>query len=298
MTFNEGANLDISQVTGGKSGAIVGGGIGGLVLMLLVAFLGGNPFGGGSSSALDLDQILTGGSQSEALDVSHCRTGADANADDVCRIIGTVNSAQDFWTDALPAQTGRQYRPAQTVIYSGATSSPCGTASNATGPFYCPSDERVYVDASFFDELSSRFGADGGTLAQMYVVAHEYGHHVQNVLGILARGQDGRTGPLSGGVRIELMADCFAGVWAHHAASTQDAQGNTLIQPLTNADIRSALSAAAAVGDDHIQESLGGGRVDRDTWTHGSSDSRQRWFLAGYESGTVGSCDTFATDDL
>lgn len=298
MTFNEGANLDISQVTGGKSGAIVGGGIGGLVLMLLVAFLGGNPFGGGSSSAFDLDQILTGGSQSEALDVSHCRTGADANADDVCRIIGTVNSAQDFWTDALPAQTGRQYRPAQTVIYSGATSSPCGTASNATGPFYCPSDERVYVDASFFDELSSRFGADGGTLAQMYVVAHEYGHHVQNVLGILARGQDGRTGPLSGGVRIELMADCFAGVWAHHAASTQDAQGNTLIQPLTNADIRSALSAAAAVGDDHIQESLGGGRVDRDTWTHGSSDSRQRWFLAGYESGTVGSCDTFATDDL
>ncbi len=298
MTFNEGANLDISQVTGGKSGAIVGGGIGGLVLMLLVAFLGGNPFGGGSSSALDLDQILTGGSQSEALDVSHCRTGADANADDVCRIIGTVNSAQDFWTDALPAQTGRQYRPAQTVIYSGATSSPCGTASNATGPFYCPSDERVYVDASFFDELSSRFGADGGTLAQMYVVAHEYGHHVQNVLGILARGQDGRTGPLSGGVRIELMADCFAGVWAHHAASTQDAQGNTLIQPLTNADIRSALSAAAAVGDDHIQESLGGGRVDRDTWTHGSSDSRQRWFLAGYDSGTVGSCDTFATDDL
>jgi len=298
MTFNEGANLDISQVTGGKSGAIVGGGIGGLVLMLLVAFLGGNPFGGGSSSAFDLDQILTGGSQSEALDVSHCRTGADANADDVCRIIGTVNSAQDFWTDALPAQTGRQYRPAQTVIYSGATSSPCGTASNATGPFYCPSDERVYVDASFFDELSSRFGADGGTLAQMYVVAHEYGHHVQNVLGILARGQDGRTGPLSGGVRIELMADCFAGVWAHHAASTQDAQGNTLIQPLTNADIRSALSAAAAVGDDHIQESRGGGHVDRDTWTHGSSDSRQRWFLAGYESGTVGSCDTFATDDL
>ncbi|GAA3524384.1 membrane protein [Aeromicrobium flavum] len=301
MTFNEGANLDTSQVTGGgKGGAVVGGGIGGLLLMLLFAFLGGNPLdgGGGTGSAFDVNQVLTGGSQSSSIDVSQCKTGADANKDDTCRIIGTVNSAQDYWTDALPADVNRQYREAQTVIYSGATQSPCGTASNQTGPFYCPSDERVYIDASFFDQLTSQFGADGGNLAQMYVVAHEYGHHVQNVLGILAKGQDGKTGPRSGGVRIELMADCMAGVWANHAASTQDAQGNTLIKPLTQGDIDSALSAAAAVGDDHIQEELGGGRVNQDSWTHGSSESRQRWFQTGYETGNVNNCDTFATNDL
>lgn len=299
MTFNEGARLDTSQVTGGgKAGAVVGGGIGGLLLMLLVVFLGGNPLGGGNSSAFDVNQILTGGQNGSSIDVSQCETGADANENDVCRIIGTVNSAQDYWTDALPADINRQYRQAQTVIYSGATQSPCGTASNQTGPFYCPSDERVYVDAAFFDELTKNFGADGGNLAQMYVVAHEYGHHVQNILGILAKGQDGQTGPRSGGVRIELMADCFAGVWAHNAANTQDADGNTLLQPLTNSDIQSALSAAAAVGDDHIQETLGGGRVNQDSWTHGSSESRQRWFTAGYESGNLNSCDTFAANDL
>ncbi|MCL3837239.1 KPN_02809 family neutral zinc metallopeptidase [Aeromicrobium duanguangcaii] len=298
MTFNEGANLDTSQVIGGKSGAVVGGGVGGLLLVLLFAFLGGNPLGGGSSSAFDVNQVLTGGSNSSAIDVSQCKTGADANENDVCRIVGTVNSAQDYWTDALPADINRQYREAPTVIYSGSTQSACGTASNQTGPFYCPSDERVYIDASFFDQLSSQYGADGGNLAQMYVVAHEYGHHVQNILGILAKAQDGKAGPRSNGVRVELMADCFAGVWAHHAASTQDDQGNTLIKPLTRKDIDSALSAAAAVGDDHIQAELGGGRVNQDSWTHGSSESRQRWFTAGYESGNLNSCDTFATNEL
>ncbi|WP_313405852.1 neutral zinc metallopeptidase [Aeromicrobium sp.] len=298
MTFNEGARLDTSQVTGGKAGGVIGGGIGGLVLMLLIAFLGGNPLGGGSASGFDVNQVLTGGSQSGSVDVSECQTGADANRSDVCRIVGTVNSTQDYWTDALPADLNRQYREAKTVIYSGTTQSACGTASGATGPFYCPADERVYMDASFFDELSSRFGADGGNLAQMYVVAHEYGHHVQHILGILEKAQDGRSGPQSNGVRVELMADCLAGVWANHAAQTQDEQGNTLIQPLTRADIDSALSAAAAVGDDHIQETLGGGRVNQDSWTHGSSESRQSWFIRGYESGTINQCDTFATNDL
>lgn len=298
MTFNEGANLDTSQVTsggGGKAGAVMGGGIGGLLLMLLVVFLGGNPLAGGSSSSFDVNQIDTGGANASSVDLSQCKTGADANRDTTCRIVGTVNSVQDYWTDALPRDVGRQYRQATTVIYSGATQSPCGTASNATGPFYCPSDERVYIDASFFDQLESQFGADGGNLAQMYVVAHEYGHHVENILGFLAKAQSDRsTGPRSSGVRIELMADCFAGVWANHAASTQDADGNTLIKPLTQSDIDSALSAAAAVGDDHIQETLGGGRVNQDTWTHGSSESRQRWFTTGYESGNPNSCDTFS----
>lgn len=300
MSFNEGANLDTSQVTGGGSrgGLAIGGGIGGIVIVLIGMFLGVDLSQvTGSGSPFDTSQVQTTGDES-TVTFEQCKTGADANRDDTCRIIGTVNSVQDYWQDALPADVGRQYRAAKTVIYDGATQSPCGTASNQTGPFYCPSDERVYIDASFFDELTSRFGADGGALAQEYVVAHEYGHHVENILGFLAKGQDGRTGPLSGGVRIELMADCMAGVWANHAASTQDADGNTLLKPLTRADIDSALSAAAAVGDDHIQEELGGGNVNQDTWTHGSSESRQKWFLAGYEGGTVNACDTFSTDDL
>jgi predicted metalloprotease len=301
MSFNDGANLDTSQVTGGGSrgGLAIGGGIGGLVITLVAVFLGVDPsiLGSGTSNPFDTSQVQPGGSESTT-DFSQCKTGADANRDTTCRIIGTVNSVQDYWNDALPADVSRQYRAAKTVIYSGATQSPCGTASNQTGPFYCPSDERIYIDASFFDELESTYGADGGALAQEYVVAHEYGHHVENILGLLAKGQDGKTGPKSGGVRIELMADCMAGVWANHASTTEDADGNTLLKPLTEADIDSALSAAAAVGDDHIQEELGGGSVNQDTWTHGSSESRQKWFKTGYQSGTVSACDTFGTDDL
>ncbi|AWB92246.1 KPN_02809 family neutral zinc metallopeptidase [Aeromicrobium chenweiae] len=301
MSFNEGSNLDTSQVTGGGSrgGLAIGGGIGGLVIVLIGAFLGVDltSLGGSATDPFSTNQVQPGGSTSEQ-SFDQCKTGADANRDDTCRIIGTVNSVQAYWQDALPKDVDRQYRAAKTVIYSGSTQTPCGTASNQTGPFYCPSDERIYIDASFFDELTSRFGADDGALAQEYVVAHEYGHHVENILGFLAKGQDGRTGAKSGGVRIELMADCMAGVWANHAASTTDDQGNTLLKPLTERDIRSALSAASAVGDDHIQEDLGGGTVNPETWTHGSSESRQKWFLTGYESGTVNSCDTFSTNDL
>ncbi|MEV7396317.1 neutral zinc metallopeptidase [Aeromicrobium sp. NPDC092404] len=302
MTFNEGADLDISQVTGGgggvRGGAVIGGGAGGIILLILSLIFGQNLTGAGTNSAnpFDTGQIQPGGDTSTT-DFSQCKTGADANRDVTCRIIGTVNSVQDYWTDALPADVQRQYQAAKTVIYSGSTQSACGVASNATGPFYCPSDQRIYIDASFFDELTSRFGADDGALAQEYVIAHEYGHHVENLLGFLAKGQDGRTGPLSGGVRIELMADCMAGVWAHHASSTKDADGDTLLEPLTESDIQSALSAASAVGDDRIQQSQTG-RVNQESWTHGSSESRQRWFLAGYEGGTVNQCDTFSTDDL
>ncbi len=296
MSFNDKARLDTSQVLGGKGGAIAGGGVGGIILLLVFVFLGGGS--GSGSLPFDPSQVLQGGS-GDSVDVSQCQTGADANLSDVCRIVGTVNSVQDYWGDALLDDTGVEYREAQTVIFSGSTQSACGTADAAVGPFYCPADEQVYIDATFFDELSGRFGADGGSLAQMYVVAHEYGHHVEQILGDLDAGQQDRsTGPLSAGVRIELRADCLAGVWAHHAATTEDADGVTLIEPLTREDIDSALSAASAVGDDHIQTELGGGTVNPDSWTHGSSEQRQRWFLAGYESGTIESCDTFGTDDL
>ncbi len=151
----------------------------------------------------------------------------------------------------------------------------------------------MYIDASFFDELTSRYGADSGALAQEYVVAHEYGHHVQDQLGLLSRAQSGGTGADSGSVRIELMADCFAGVWAKHAASTEDADGDTLLKPLTEKDVASALSAASAVGDDRIQ-SAAGAKVNPESWTHGSSKQRQTWFMTGYRSGDPNRCDTLS----
>lgn len=301
MSFNDNARLDTSQVTGGaKTGAVVGGGIGSIVLALVVYLLGGGNIlssSGGTTSAFSTDQVTSGGSAS-SVDVSHCKTGADANKYADCLIVGTVNSVQNYWTDALPKQANRTYSDAVTVIYSGSTQSACGTASNATGPFYCPSDQRVYIDPDFFDELRTKFGSDGGQLAQEYVVAHEYGHRVQDLLGILSKYQGGGTGASSNSVRIELMADCLAGVWANHAATTKDSDGNTLIEPLSKSDITSALSAAAAVGDDHIQQTLGGGSVNQDTWTHGSSAQREKWFTAGYQNGDLNHCNTFGTDSL
>jgi predicted metalloprotease len=298
MSFDEGAGLDIDQVTGGgggfgRGGVVIGGGLGTLLIVLLGAFFGVDLSGVVQTSPLDPGNVQP--EQGSTQQFSHCKTGADANRDAECRVIGTVNSVQAFWNDALPAQQRRQYRAAKTVIYDGATQSACGTASNDAGPFYCPADERVYIDASFFDLLTQRFGADDGALAQEYVVAHEYGHHVQHILGVLGNAQDGTTGPRSGAVRVELMADCFAGVWAHHASSTISETGRPFLKPLTQNDINSALSAAAAVGDDHIQQSTTGG-IREDAWTHGSSESRQKWFLAGYKSGQSDSCDTFAVD--
>jgi len=238
--------------------------------------------------------VQTGGSQGG--DFSQCRTGADANRDAQCRVIGTVNSVQAYWATELPRH-GTAYSPANTVLYSGSRQSGCGTASNQVGPFYCPLDRKVYIDASFFNELTSRFGADDGALAQEYVVAHEYGHHVQDLLGVLDAAQSDPQGAESGAVRVELMADCLAGVWARHATETKDAQGVAFLAPLTQKDIASALSAASAVGDDRIQRAAQG-RVTPESWTHGSSEQRQRWFTTGYQRGAVDSCDTLNTASL
>ncbi|HET7302962.1 MAG TPA: neutral zinc metallopeptidase [Segeticoccus sp.] len=301
MSFNDDANLDTSQVEGGGGGGFRrgglaiggGGGIIGLLIYLVFAFLGPTDDGAGAQG-----QQAAGSEQqpAQSQDFSRCRTGADANRDVECRVIGTVNSVQDYWDRALP-QYGVQYSPAKTVLYSGATQSACGTASNQVGPFYCPLDGRVYIDASFFSELTSRFGADSGALAQEYVVAHEYGHHVQDLLGLLDRAQQDPQGAQSASVRTELMADCLAGVWADHATNTTDAQGNRLLEPLTRQDIDSALSAAAAVGDDRIQRRVQG-RVTPETWTHGSSRERQHWFLVGYRTGDLNQCDTFSAGNL
>jgi len=306
MSFNDDSTLDTSQVEsgggGGRGGLAVGGGLGGVIVLILTLLFGGNITGGGTNGGLVPGQgtgpnpgsVEPGGVQ--ANDFAQCKTGADANRDVQCRVVGTVNSVQDYWTAELP-RYGKPYRPAKTVLYSGATSSACGTASNRVGPFYCPGDKKVYIDASFFAELTSRFGADSGALAQEYVVAHEYGHAIQDQLGILNRAQLDPQGQDSGAVRIELMADCLAGVWAKHASATRASNGQTYLKTLTATDIQSALSAAAAVGDDRIQQKLQG-RVTPESWTHGSSASRQLWFGTGYRSGDLNQCDTFTAANL
>ena len=281
--YNRNKRLDPSQVQdvrgrrmgGGAPIAIGGGGIG-LLIMLAIVLLGGDPgvlTGGGSTSYLDE------GTSSDL--AAECQTGADAERRDDCRLLLFVNSIQEYWTGAL-----RGYQPTVTQFFSQATQTACGNASSAVGPFYCPGDRKVYIDIGFFDELQQRFGARGGDLAEAYVLAHEYGHHVQNLTGTLSASQGGGSGPESGAVRVELQADCYAGVWARNAVQTG------YIVELSDADIAAALDAAAAVGDDRIQESSGG-RVNPERWTHGSSQQRQAWFNNGYRSGDPATCDTF-----
>lgn len=215
-------------------------------------------------------------------------SAAPAEGPEVHFVAFVLDDAQANW-ERVFAQQGQPYRHAKLVLYTDATQTGCGFGQAATGPFYCPADERVYIDLGFFHELSTRFGARG-QFAQAYVVAHEIGHHVQKLLGISQRVDgirhtEGATGP---SVRLELQADCFAGIWAH---STQQ---RDLLQA---GDIDSALSAAAAVGDDRLQRSATG-TVSPESWTHGSSAERVKWFRRGYDGGSLDVCNTFATRDL
>ena len=285
MTFNDNARLDPSKVSRrGRNTAIGvgGGGVLVLVLFLVSQFLG-----------VDLTGLAGGGQQQPVQEESleHCKTGADANADQDCLIVGAVNSLDAYWSEFLPTQ-GVDYRPtADVVLFEGGTSTGCGQASSATGPFYCPADEKIYMDTGFFAELANRFGGSDDPLAIAYVVAHEYGHHIQNISGIMSNLNLRDTGPASDGVRLEVQADCFAGAWVGAAATTRDQDGNTFLKPPTEAEIRDALDAAASVGDDRIQSQTQG-QVTPETWTHGSSEMRQRWFLAGYQGGP-NACNTF-----
>jgi len=287
MRFRPGARLDPSQVEDRRGGmlglpggglTVGGGGLGlvGIVIYLLVTVLSNG--GLGQLGTLDGSTVAQG---PPGQVVSDCRTGADANTREDCRILADVNSIQRYWAGALP-----NYTVAKTVFFTGSTPTGCGTASTDVGPFYCPADKHVYIDLGFFDELQSRFGARGGPFAQAYVLAHEYGHHVQDVLGTLTAGTS-QQGAQGRSVRTELQADCYAGVWAKHAAQTGYIAG------LTKADIADALDAAAAVGDDRIQAETQG-QVNPETWTHGSSVQRQHWFTTGFQAGNRSACNTFA----
>jgi predicted metalloprotease len=271
---------------GGGGLAVGGGGLGivGVVIYLLFAVLGGGGDLGGQLAPLE-DQVVGRGDTPSEIS-QECRTGADANERQDCRIVGVVNSVQAFWNGVFQ-RSNRQYPYADTVFFTDEVQTGCGLASSQVGPFYCPSDQHVYIDLGFFDELQSRFGAGAAPFAQAYVIAHEYGHHVQNQLGALDRIGNDRQGPESAAVRSELQADCYGGVWAAHAVESG------LIEDLTQADINAGLDAATAIGDDRIQERTTG-QVNPETWTHGSSEQRRRWFSRGYEQGTPSACDTFS----
>ena len=262
-----------------------GGGVGVavLVIYLLITLLSGGD-GLGQLAPLDDRQVGQGDTPSEVS--QECRTGEDANERQDCRIVAVVNSVQRFW-DGVFQRSGRQYPYVDTVFFTDQVQTQCGVATSQVGPFYCPRDQQVYIDLGFFDELQSRLGAGGPPFAQAYVIAHEYGHHVQNQLGVLDRIGNDRQGPESLAVRSELQADCYAGVWAANAVETE------LIEELTQADINEGLDTAAAIGDDRIQEQTQG-QVNPERWTHGSSEQRRRWFSRGYEEKRPAVCDTFS----
>jgi uncharacterized protein len=287
MAFNPNARLDPTQVEDrrgrmGRAGPIaVGGGGLGILGLIVALLLGIDPFGGAVPSNPAQPGTAVQPAQ-PAPSAEECRVGQDANQRTDCRIVGYVNSIQAFWADAFGG-SGQRYQPARTVLFSGATQAGCGFAEAAQGPFYCPADQQIYLDLTFFGELQQRFGARGGPFAEAYVLAHEYGHHVQNQLGILRSAGGGDSGPNSAAVQVELQADCLAGIWAHNATATG------YLRPLTEADIGAAVDAAAAVGDDRIQRRTQG-RVTPESWTHGSSRQRQQAFASGYTSGNAGAC--------
>jgi len=263
-------------IPGGKAGGGLGSIIVVVVLFLLFNFVTGGDGGGGSIPGLG---GLGGGAAAEPGGTLNPQGDTDE------QLAYVVSSVQAFWA-ATFQRAGKDYPETKLVLFDQATSSPCGQASAATGPFYCPADQKVYLELGFFDELKSRFGAKGGDFAMAYVVAHEFGHHVQNALGISEQAQQQAQADPSQekaiSVKVELQADCLAGVWAHSAKSD-----------LEPGDIDEALSAASAVGDDRIQESTTG-RIEPEAWTHGSAEQRTQWFTTGYSSGDVNACDTFA----
>ncbi len=289
MPFNENKRLDPSQVqdrrgqSTGRTIAIGGGGLG-LIVLLVSLFFGVDPTD--LLTGLEEANTSTSGSYTDATDLqAECQTGADANTREDCRIVGFVNSIQAFWADEF-ALNELEYIPAKTVLFTESTQAACGYASGATGPFYCPQDQMIYLDLDFFDVIQSRFGVKGGPFAEAYILAHEYGHHVQNLLGVLETSSGVRsTGPESMSVFTELQADCLAGIWTFHATETG------YMEPLTREEISQSLDAAASVGDDRIQKQTQG-YVVPEAWTHGSSEQRLAALEDGLQSGDVSTCDT------
>jgi predicted metalloprotease len=313
MRFNPKARLNTRRVrdsgrsgtrgvggTGGLPipGGVAGGGITGLIVVVVIVvismWLGGGLPGGssGSGAGYDTDRM------SDSDRYENCKTGEDANTDVDCARVAVENSLHDYWSDTLAAQSDVSFEPEEALqTFSGGVSTGCGQASAAVGPFYCPVDRSIYLDTTFFDEVLERqLGGPDGGFVEPYVLAHEYGHHIQNLMGTMGKVRT-QQGAGSDAVRLELQADCYAGMWAGSATTTEDANGEVLISELTQQDVQQAVEAAEAVGDDRIQ-SAGGGSVDPDSFTHGSAAQRVKWFRTGYENGSLRACDTFAAGAL
>lgn len=314
MQYNDDAQLDTSVVEDARSGgggfgglgrgglAVGGGGLGivGVIVVVLLQVLGG---GGSSGLPGGLTGLSGVGTSSGVTSVdnsqlaSSCKTGKDANSNTDCAVVADIESIEDYWKSELPA-LGPQYTHAPTVFFRGQVSTGCGAADTGVGPFYCPADKRVYIDLSFFDELRTQFGATGGAFVNAYVLAHEYGHHVQDLLGTEDKINHNATGAKSDSVRLELQADCYAGVWANHATTAAGADGKPFITSITKADISAALDTAGRIGDDWIQSHLGSGTPNPNTFTHGTSAQRQKWFSTGYSTGNPSACNTFSASSL
>jgi predicted metalloprotease len=323
MRFNPKARLDTSRVRdtgrgGGGGGGMgggpmripmpggskAGGGIGGVLIIILFIVLtqcvGGGTGGTGGGSALPIDTGNAGSDDSRMGDserYANCDSGADANEDPDCARIAVENSLYAYWSQTLPEQAGQELRPAQMNTFSGGVDTGCGQATSQVGPFYCPADQQIYLDTTFFtDVLEGQLGGQGGDFVEPYVIGHEYGHHIQNLMGTMGKVRT-QQGPQSDAVRLELQADCYAGMWTRAASGTTDQDGVQIFEALDQGDIEEALDSAKTVGDDRIQQKSGG-RVDPEGWTHGSSEQRMAWFTTGYEQGTLEACDTFAAGRL
>jgi predicted metalloprotease len=283
VQYRSGAKLDSSQMGsgGGRRGTTVALGGGAAILVAIIAMLFGlNPS--------DLLGGTTEGTPTTAATnrFDHCRNVTDISKDRDCRFVAYTNSIQAYWAKAYPG-----YQQTETQVFDGQIATGCGTATAAVGPFYCPADQVVYLEDTFFDEmLQGQLGAKGGDAAEAYVIAHEYGHHISNLTGTLTKAQSYQgTGPKSAQVRLELQADCYAGVWLANASKDP----STPMEAVTADDVNRAVDAAKAVGDDRIQL-RSTGQVSPESWTHGSSAMRRKWLAVGFNSGDPNTCDTFA----
>jgi predicted metalloprotease len=317
LRYNPTARLDPSRVRAGGRGAGGGwgGGMGGGGMRIPLP--GGTKAGGGvglvliivvlilsQCTGVDLTGAISGSGASgyttsrfqgsDSTVYQDCKTGQDANDHpDTCGVVAVENSLVDYWQDTLSQQSSRSFQAEKAIVtFSGATPSGCGQASSQMGPFYCPNDQTIYFDPSFFhDILQQQLNGPSGAFVEPYVIGHEFGHHIQNLLGTMSKVKT-QQGPNSDSVRLELQADCYAGMWTRSATRTEDSQGNVLIQDLSDQDIQDAIAAAKSVGDDTIQKETTG-QVNPEQWTHGSSAARVKWFQIGYQNGTLDACNTF-----